>query len=75
MSYNMALVQMSVRTARTQGLCHCIIPCSLVLSYRAECSLLLLASADGNADIVSLNFNWKLKRLPGSPLNQYIFLT
>lgn len=34
--------------------------------------LLLPASADGGADMVSLNFNWKVKMLPGLPLNQYI---
>lgn len=39
------------------------------------CSALLLlpSSADGDADTLLLNFNWKGKLLPGSPLNQYIF--
>lgn len=45
---------------------------SHMLSYRADCLLLLPASADGNADMVSLSFNWKVKTPPGSPLNQYI---
>lgn len=47
--------------------------CLPALPYRAECLLLLPVSADGNADMVSLDFNWKVKTLPCSPLNQYIF--
>lgn len=47
--------------------------CLPALPFRAECLLLLPVSADGNADMVSLDFNCKVKALPGSPLNQYIF--
>lgn len=47
--------------------------CLPALPYRAECLLLLPVSADGNTDMVSLDFNWKVKTLPGLPLNQYIF--
>lgn len=62
-----------VRTEDEDSVILCVALCLPVLSYGAERALLLPAAADGDADMVSLDFNWKVKRLPGLPLNQYIF--
>lgn len=58
---------------RTEEADSVITLCLPVLSYGVECLLLFPASADGDADMVSLNFNWKAKRPPSFPVNQYIF--
>lgn len=55
---------------RLSSLCRPPLACSLLQS---KCLLLFPASADGDADMVALEFNWKVKTLAGVPLNQYIF--
>lgn len=48
-------------------------PRAVLCTQACSALLPLPASADGDTDTVLLNFNWKGKSLPGSPLNQHIF--
>lgn len=55
---------------RQSSLCRPLLACSLLQS---KCLLLFPASADGDADMVALELNWKVKTLAGLTLNQYVF--